>query len=59
MERTWNDVAVAQIVLLIQPLPLGTEENHKKIQETGELVSRSRFQPQPCQIQSRNDIHLF
>jgi hypothetical protein len=59
MERTWNEVAAAQIELLIQPLSLGTEKNHKKIQEPGELVSRSTFQPMPCQIQSRSDIHLF
>jgi len=31
MEKMWNEAAVAQIELLIQPLFLGTEENHKKI----------------------------
>jgi hypothetical protein len=30
MEKMWSEAAVARIEVLIQPLSLKTEENHKK-----------------------------
>jgi len=56
MEEMWNEAAVAQIELLIQPLSLGTEEKHKKIRAQDSWFPGQDFNQSPLKYKAGGTI---